>query len=247
MEGDRREILRWFVKFAQAEDLNELELGSKEEEYLFPVREREVIKTYIQRSSSRSMSQWEISKPESLKTLFKDLGWMFSARLPEKGSGEYWQEIYKMQKTVHETITLFLHQKWHGIRADHVGLGFWEFKAGEGKRFTLSAHFLAKNQDQYLKFKIIDLLNGLPVSFLNVCRGCGKFFIQESFRLKKSCSPKCLSRFNTRKWRATHLQKYKDDQAQMMWERYETEVHKEHPHAVIKRRAPRAKRVKKEG
>ena len=232
MQEDQKKILDWLIRFAQEEDLSKITL---EQKYLFPIEEKRVIDKYLKNSSSRT--RFEISKPRTVNKVMENLKWILEPLPRKKEPEKYWQKVFELQRLIQAALILFLDTDPREMRITFIGDTLWEFKEGQGKKYSLSAYFLPENHEAYLHSKILDLLAGLPTSSLWRCKDCGKIFLNSTFRPKKFCSNKCLWRFNTRKWREANRAKYNEDQAQKMWEK--------HP-PKIRRRVDRTQRTKRE-
>jgi len=161
---------------------------------------------------------------------------------PQKDSEEYWSLILQLQSVVREELRRltegYRFLDIPGVPYDHdetiPHVKMWAdtvIVCSEANPDRFSFYFIpGKKQDDYVRFKLNLLLDGLPRSALNRCLSpirkklCGKYFINVSRRKKRFCSPQCLWRFNTVKRRKADPEGYKEYQKILMRDRRLEEV-----------------------
>ena len=221
MEKDQREALEWFVEFANL-DLSGLKPGDKAKllfesaEHLFPFKH---LQAFPSSELVERKMQWAVQEP------------------PQRDSQQYWSLILQLQSVVREELRQltegYQFQETPGGRSDHREIVphyklwadtviFCSEASPDRFSFTLIP---GKKQEDYIRFKLNLLLNGLPRSALNRCRApirkklCGKYFVNLSRRKKRFCSPQCLWRFNTIKRREADPEAYREYQKLLMRDR----------------------------
>jgi hypothetical protein len=75
-------------------------------------------------------------------------------------------------------------------------------------RYSLSWVPLYQDQEDYIEAKLYKLLDGLPSATVYQCPGCRKYSVNFTLRKKQFCSPRCMSRVNTRKRREADREGY---------------------------------------
>lgn len=232
MDKERKEIVEWFVQFAMME-LNKLrgkdkvKLEIKAEKYLFPT-DQELAE------HSKTITLLEDSE---LDRLLKKYPWEFIRR----NSSGFWKNVITAQSVVRKVFTTLLTRyspdkhvwldgsivpSW--VDLDEVDLTWSASTCFEqtvsNDRFSLNIFPVSWNLDVYLKLKICRLFDSLPITTLAMCLSCKKYFINPANRKKKFCSPRCMWRFNAKRWRESHKEERKAYQKILMKDRYREKI-----------------------
>jgi hypothetical protein len=145
--------------------------------------------------------------------------WAFEKLTPEA----YWEKIVLSQPVVRLQLGHFLYfEKAEDIPyTDRLGREEVILSMVRGDNaFSLSITPIAKSLNDYLKFKVDRLFDGVPVSTLNRCPGCKKLFLNFTQREKKYCSRQCLWRISAENYRETHQEEYRTKMRKLMREKY---------------------------
>jgi hypothetical protein len=207
VDSKKQEALDWFVNYAQM-DLDQIRPGDKAKlvveagEYLFPTtQELDNLLTY---------SAVDKNFPAA---------WAFEKLTPE----QYWEKIVFSQPVVRLQLGHFLcFEKAEDIPyTDRLRREEAVFAMTRGDNtFSLSITPIAKSLNDYHKFKVDRLFDGVPVSTLNRCPGCKKLFLNFTLREKKYCNRQCLWRVSAENYRETHKEEYRTKMRKLMREKY---------------------------
>jgi hypothetical protein len=215
MEREKREALEWFVQFANM-DLGQLKPGDRAKllvesgEYLSPTKDVEQFREHLELIQGRG----------SLEDL-------------KNTPGQFWQYIVSLQGVVKRTLEsifnfsfpppkIFKHAReliWSGNLYGAVSY--------KSEKFYFSFLPLTTKDEEYIEFKLYQVLDGLFISTLQRCPGCTKYYLNFTKRRKRFCSPKCMWKVNAEKRREElrkHPSKYKaylNKQRVIMRKKYE--------------------------
>jgi hypothetical protein len=218
MKQQNTEALRWFVEFANL-SLKPIAPGDRakllvESDCLWP---RQELKDYGRLT------------PLPEKTLS---GFSWALKIPGKESPKYWNAIVAAQKAVRRLFAFLQITARPSTRApstavaivmrghDHV---LWWVGKGPGVAYTLELLPVTESQKNYLRLKILKLLEGFSQHAIRVCPGCKRFFFNPTNREKRFCSERCMRRVCTAEYRETHKPTYNGYQAKLMKDKYRQE------------------------
>lgn len=196
-EGKSTQPLQWLVDFANL-DLERIGPGDRaklliESDCLWPGEE---LKAYGQH-------------PSPSKQQLRDLSW--ALKIPGKESPKYWSAMVAAQQAVRDLFA-FLQITAHPsagapstavatVLRGHDEVLWWAGK-GPGVPYTLKFLPVTKSQEDYLRLKILRLLDGFNQHAIRRCPGCGRWFFNPTNREKRFCGNRCIWRTNTAKRRA---------------------------------------------
>lgn len=147
-----------------------------------------------------------------------DMAWAFE-ELPSKESPEYWDKVIHLQDGVREELGQLSLARRGGI-IWRIGIMF-KMEIGRGKEpFKLTILPLTQSRDDYIRFKLYRLFDGLPSHTIQRCPGCEKYFLNITLRRKRFCSPKCMWRVNAEKRRKADPEAYRKYQKEVMADKY---------------------------
>lgn len=212
MKEERRiEALQWFADFCNL-DLEQIGPGDRakllvESDCLWPGKE---MKSY-----------------DPLTQLSKEAlnGFSWALEIPGKKSPEYWSAIVAAQKFVRDLFTLL---QITARRSPEVtgppptAMSFllrgndevlWWLGKGPGVPYTLMVLPVTKSQEDYLRLKILRLLEGFNQHAIRRCAGCGRWFFNPTNREKRFCGNRCIWRTNTAKRRKAASKGRKEGQS----------------------------------
>ncbi len=188
MERDRQDALQWFVEFANM-DLGQLKAGDKakllveSEEYLSPAKDIQQFQERLELAKDRGA--WE------------DL----------KKTEEFWPYILRLQDMVKRTLDSIISFSSPPPKPfKHVRELVWSgnlYCALSCKSETFHFHLLPvtiTDQD-YIQVKLYQLLDGFPISTVQRCPGCTRYYLNFAKRRKRFCSPRCMWRISAEKKR----------------------------------------------
>ena len=236
IDKERLKALSWLIDFA---NLNLKELGAGDrakleveaDEYLFPKEELNQMWQFWWEEHAKQTA----SDPKALPPLTKPL---FYAENPERGTEAYWAEIQNAHTAVQNNLRCFSTEHpdpysrivWPGEVM--VGL-VW----GKDRNFNLQWLPIMGELHDYVRINLYRLLDGLPCSSVQMCPGCGRFFLNLSKRRKKFCSPRCMWRVHAEDRRQRDPEGYRASQREIMRKRYETKKKKKlGPNVKVARR-----------
>lgn len=235
MEKERKEVLEWFVQFANM-NLEELKPGDRAKlliesgEYLSPKKDIE------------QFSPPPLDRPKDYPAYLRFLGkmaWAFS--IPPRDAPEYWNTLKDLQKAVIEAFRILGSFSELSSAAGSAGFG-WRgetlIRTAWNRTFNLSFFPLAETLGIYVELKLYQLLNGFPFKTIEECQGCKKYFLNATFRKKRFCSPRCMWRFNSAKRRDANPEGYREYQRELMRDRYR----EKNGHRRLKTKSRKAKK-----
>jgi hypothetical protein len=206
MKDERKtQPLQWLVDFANL-DLEQIGPGDRaklleESGCLWPVKE---LKAYSRLAPLP-------------KERLSDFSW--ALEIPGKKSPEYWSAIFVAQKAVRDLFA-FLQITAHpsaGAPSKAVASllrGYdevlWWMTKGPGVPYSLNFLRVTKSQEDYLRLKILGLLEGFSQHAVSRCPGCNKWFFNPTKREKRFCGNRCIWRTNTAKRRAASKKQKKE-------------------------------------
>lgn len=234
---ENKEELQWLIDFANM-DLEKIKPGDKaklleESDILFPKTEITAVRATPLSADLSTSSKTKANDQNVLISLDwflteKDkriLKWAYD--IPKKDSNEYWSIILQAQEGIKnlffEFCLNFNNSVFHRaikmvIHGDHNP------KLG----YDISYFPLTNSHIEYLSFKILRLLDGLPGNAIRQCPECKKIFLHTSLREKKFCSPQCLWKSNAAKRRKEDPEGYKKYQRELMKDRYREKTGNRH-------------------
>lgn len=222
MKKESAEAVQWLIDFVNL-DLENIKPGDKAkliieaEENLWPNQE---------------MREFQASSPVPLSE--KQLGHMaWALKMPPQNSPENWAMILHSHLVVREFFLRYLIPSVHPsprsltkppekpapsqVMSGHDEMLWW---VGWGHNFplTIKTFYITESPDDYLRLKIIRLLQGLPVPghTIKVCPGCERFFLNPTARKKEFCSARCMSKILTRRRREADREGYRKYQSVLM-------------------------------
>jgi hypothetical protein len=202
IEEEKQEKLKWVVDFAQA-DFSKLRAGDRAKLLV------EVDEIWFPRKEDKKVFE-----------------------VPPKDTKEYWDFLGHLQ----EVIQKFFHdikntpsQKAIRILKPTFHLALYQeekaFRFGVSRSLgdVLGPEWTLEN---FIEFKLSDLLNELPPTVIRVCLECKRFFVNLSRRKKKFCSLQCMWRFNAEKKRNVDPEAYRLKQRKVMrkWRKKKREI-----------------------
>lgn len=227
--SSEHEELQWFIDFVNM-DLDTIKPGDRakllvESDILFPLKEIGLMDSLpmpgdpataqwveIDPSKISKENLWQLSKEDKRK-----MAWAFE--IPGKETEEYWNNIVKLQEGVKEIFFQFCIAPFESAFRFSLRI-MLRGDRGPKEPYTISYLPFTESQDEYLSFKILRLLDGLPGNAIRQCPGCGKIFLHTSLREKKFCTPRCLWKYNAAKRREKDPEGYKNYQRDLMHDRY---------------------------
>jgi hypothetical protein len=197
--------LQWFADFANL-DLERIEPGDRakllvDSDCLWPVKELKAFGPLITLT----------------KQSLGDLSW--ALEIPGKKSPEYWSAIVSAQKAVRNLFGVLQSTAHPSAGAGRTAVAFqmrghdevlWWVRKGPGVPYTLQVLAVTKKQEDYLRLKILRLLDGFNQHAIRGCRGCGRWFFNPTNHEKRFCGNRCIWRTNTAKRRAANKKQKKE-------------------------------------
>jgi hypothetical protein len=224
-----KEELEWLIDFANM-DLSTIKPGDKakiliESEILFPIKEISMIEELpqpknfllplaidIDVTKVSTHNPWLLTEKEKRK-----MAWAF--HIPDKKSEEYWNKILHLQEGIKEIFFGFCIASYESAFRCSLRI-ILRGDRGPNQPYSISYLPLTDSQDEYLSFKILRLLEGLPGNAVRQCPECKRYFLHTSLREKIFCSPRCLWKSNATKRRRQDPEGYKKYQRELMQDRY---------------------------
>jgi len=206
MEKERQEALEWFTNFSNI-NLQEIKPGDKakllieSEEYLYPKKELEQLQKWP--SSGSRVLDMPLSSKQAQR-----VAWALPGNIPPRDSKKYWSMILHVQEAVRKLFERFIPSA-PMITARGSDEIHYLISWGREQPFTITYFPITKNQDDYVCFKILELLRGLPSHAIRKCPGCKKFFFNPTGREKNFCSPRCMWKVNATKRRDADKEGYR--------------------------------------
>lgn len=218
MKQQNAEILKWFVEFANL-SLKPIAPGDRakllvESDCLWPRQE---------------LNGYGRPIPVSGKAL-SDFSW--ALKIAGKESPKYWSAIVTAQNAVRRLFAFLQITARSSTGAPSTAAAIvlrghdevlWRVGKGPGIPYTLELLPVTKSQEDYLRLKILRLLEGFSQHAIRVCPGCKRFFFNPTNREKRFCSERCMRRVVTREYRESHKEAYNGHQAKLMKKRYREE------------------------
>lgn len=217
MDKERKETLNWLVQLTNM-NLDEIKPGDK-------------AKLLVESEEHLFAPMWKggLDKKNPLvMKIASEMPWAFKP-LPPRESGQYWASIKNAQRTIRQEIERLIHERAEGIDME-IGIErafVLESIKGKIQRTYIP---ITKTFEGYLTIRFHLLLEGLLGSAIQKCPGCGKYFLNPTFREKNFCSPRCMWRVNAEKKRENlkrHPERYKaylKKQRETMKKRYREKV-----------------------
>jgi len=229
MDKEKLQHLEWIVQFANMDNVFDLKPGDKAkliieaEEYLFDIKEWESI-NFLDQNDKEEFSHYQAEA---------------KLKLPQKDSDEYWDLLDTIHNLVNQNLSMIINAFVPG-RPNFFPLTQYGWDASidpnpnivvllcsDGNKFRLMSFVENQSPAEYVLRKLFDIFNGLPLTTLNQCPGCNRFFVNFSQREKRFCSSKCMWRINAEERRRElkkNPKKYKEylkKQKEIMRRKYE--------------------------
>jgi hypothetical protein len=137
----------------------------------------------------------------------------WALKMPGKESPKYWSAIVASQRGIRNLFAL-LHATQHPSPEGHGGPStgaasimrghdevLWWLGKGPGLPYTLTFLPVTKSQEDYLRLKILRLLEGFNQHAIRLCPGCNRWFFNPTNHEKRFCGNRCIWRTNSAKRR----------------------------------------------
>ena len=102
-----------------------------------------------------------------------------------------------------------------------IKLSFFESQESYLSQFPLESLKAAATDRLY------ELMDGVPLKAIRVCRECEKTFVQVKGKKREFCEDRCMNRWHSRKRRQDDPEGYRAKQREIMSKRYEAKQKKE--------------------
>jgi hypothetical protein len=208
--------LEWYIGFAN-QDLKTIDAHERAkllieaEKYLFPRKE---------------MEDFQRDSPP-VATKIAGLAW--ALEMIDKESARYWNRIVRHQKSVRELFGhLLMTSHWREPPKEYFPGIVWRGKAtfiwlltkGDRVPYHLALIPITGGRYQFVRLKIMRLLEGLPQHAIVVCPGCKSYFLNWAQKRKRFCGEKCMVRVLAKERREANPEEYRKKQRDLMWNRY---------------------------
>ncbi len=243
MIHEKLEEIKWFVEFSQLE-FDQLAPGDRAKliiespKYLFyDVEWFEEVRQFAESTQNLRL----LAVIEKAQFVHEN------RRLPEDlYQPKYWQDMIEIQAVVKEVLGNSI-SDGKIKNTGSLSAVFYFLTTNHNNQHSLVVLPMHKGVEEQVRMKLLILLHGLPVSTICKCEGCGKYFVNETLRKKKFCSPRCMWKLNAEKIRKADPEKYKAKMKKAMLKHYENKLEKVHgPKAAEKLRAKRQERIKED-
>ena len=136
--------------------------------------------------------------------------------IPPNDTPDYWRLV----KTLQQEVKGLFDDTGATGRSQWMWMGKILVRLQRNRTFNMSFAPLAGSHEEYVKALFFQLLHGLPRHVVRNCPGCKRYFLNTSFREKRFCSSRCMSRVNAAKRREADPERYRQYQRILMRDRY---------------------------
>jgi hypothetical protein len=212
----RIKSLEWFVAFA---NYNLKTIDARK-------RAKLLIEADENLSPQKEMKEFQRDFPPVTN---KSTGLAWAVETIDKESLLYWNRITRHQKNVRE---LFGHlimtshcrespkEYMPGILMRGKTTFIWILTKGDKAPYHNIRIPITRGLCEFVRLKIMDLLEGLPQHAIAMCPGCKFYFFNWTQKKKRFCREQCMTRVFTRERREADPEKYKEYQRKLMYKNY---------------------------